>query len=305
MHLLVAINANTNHRAANNYSSLDELRESGNFTSNYLTGLSGNITAHFGEIYETMGARAKEGFSVGMADVIGQWFTQYLPPSWRDKSMSDLAGPSSAIAAGLGPLPIITLSEVVPGSSPEVGNIMYPDVFSDPTIYEQTPFEFGSWVGGRVQAFINTQFLGSSMINGVPRNASVCVKGFDKLSLAQGSTGNAWNFWLIDDFYKVPLFWKRGLKRQAAEQSIPIPPAAANSPDVQVVNETANIFKVSINETLWAAYPNPFHNVSTAMENVSELLIVSLPLTNPRCSHIDPERLMAAKTARQSHSGHS
>lgn len=274
----LTIHAKRDRSAANNYSTLEDLREAGNLTANYINGLSGNISAHFESIYENLGAKARKGFGAGMADVLGQWFIQYLPPSWRNKSMSDLAAPSTAFSKGLGPLPIITLSEVVPGSSPEVGNIMYPDVYSSPTIYEQTPFEFGSWAGGRVQAFIDTRFLGSAMNNGAPRNMSICVNGFDKLALAQGSTGNAWNFWLIDDFYKVGLFWKRALntvKRQVPDNSIPIPPAAANSLDVTIINQTANILQQTFNETLWASYPNPFNNFSPDMEDVSELLIVS------------------------------
>lgn len=229
-----------------------------------------------------MGTKARAGFRVGAADVLGQWFAQYLPPMWRSKTVSNLAEPGLALAAGMGPLPITLLSEVIPGSSPEIGEIMYPNV-SNPTIYEQTPFEFGSWAGGRVQGFIPTKFLGSEMLNGKPVNQSHCVNGFDSITFAQGSTGNAWNLWLIDDFYSVGLFWKRALfgKRQtssSSETDIPIPPGKSDSPDVQIVNQTANIFHETMNQTLWATYPNPFNNYTTSMGNAPELLVVSILL---------------------------
>lgn len=265
-----------NFSAANNFSSLEDLRKTGNLTRNYLTG-SGNQTAYFQGIFENMGAKAKAGFGVGAVDVLGQWFGQYLPPSWRYKTVSDLAGPASALAAGLGPLPITLLSEVIPGSSPEVGNILYPNV-SDPTIYEQTPFEFGSWAGGRVQGFIPTKYLGSRMLSGKPANTSQCVNNFDQIMFNQGSTGNAWNFWLIDAFYNVALFWKRGLDRRTSTPpaTIPIPPSRYSDPDVQIINDTATVFNQTFNQSIWATYPNPFHNYTAAMADVAELLIVRI-----------------------------
>lgn len=110
--------------------------------------------------------------------------------------MSDIASSDQAFAMGLAPMPIVLYTEVVPGSSPEIGKIMYPDVNASPTTYEQTPFEFGSWIGGRVQAFFPTKYLGTSMNDGKPANSKKCVNGFDKMTFAQGSTGNAWNFWV-------------------------------------------------------------------------------------------------------------
>ena len=268
-------------RASNNFSSLAELRDVTDFTTDYLTGPTGNVTEHFLPIYENMGSKLRAGFPVSIVDVLGQAFAQYLPKAWRYATISDAAGPNQALSEGLGPLPIITLTEVVPGVSPEIGGIMYPDV-SSPTLttYEQTPFEFGSWVGGRVQAFIQTKFLGTSMTKGKPTNSSRCVNGFDQMTFTQGSTGNAWNFWFIDAFYNIPLFWKRDVaasapsKRQDSKSSIPIPPDQYRNPEVYLVNQTAVKFNQTFNQTLWATVPNPFHDYDSAMTDVSELLLV-------------------------------
>ena len=228
-----------------------------------------------------MALKLRAGFSVGIADVLGQSFAQYLPKAWRYATVSDAAGPDQALSYGLAPLPIITLTEVLPGVSPEIGGIMYPNVSSPIlTTYEQTPFEFGSWVGGRVQAFIQNKFLGTSMTKGKPTNSTRCVNGLDQMSFMQGSTGNAWNFWLIDAFYNIPLFWKRDVaanifsKRQESTSSIPIPPDQHSNLEVYLINQTAVTFNQTFNQTLWATVPNPFLNYNSEMTNVSELLLV-------------------------------
>lgn len=187
--------------------------------------------------------------------------------------VSDFAGSDQAFAQGLAPMPIIALSEVIPGESPEIKKIMYPDVSGEgPTTYEQTPFEFGNWLGGRVQAFFPTKYLGSAMNKGKPSNPDKCVNGFDKITFAQGSTGNAWNFWFIDAFYNIPLFYKR---------DIPIPKKAAKEDgQVQLVEEVAKTFKQSFNNSMWARYPNPFNNYNKDMKGVEELLVVCLVFNN-------------------------
>lgn len=147
---------------------------------------------------------------------------------------------------------------------------MYPDV-NDGTLYEQTPFEFGSWIGGRAKSFFPTKYLGTQMADGKPVNSSSCVNGFDKMTLAQGTTGSAWNFWFIDAFYNLPLFYKR---------DVPIPGNQENNPDVQIVEETAKTFNQSFNQSLWATYPNPFTNINTEMNGVEELLLVLFSTLN-------------------------
>lgn len=183
--------------------------------------------------------------------------------------VSDFAESDQAFAKGLAPMPIVLYTEVIPGTSPEIKKIMYPDI-SDATAYEETPFEFGNWLGGRVQAFFPTKYLGSAMNKGKPSNPDKCVTGFDKITFAQGGTGNAWNFWFIDAFYDIPLFWKR---------DIPIPKKAAKEDgQVQLVEQVASTFKQSLNTSMWARYPNPFNNYNSQMKGVDELLLVCIRL---------------------------
>ena len=218
----------TKSSASNNFSSVSELRTNVNLTVDFLIGPAGNQTAHFAASFENTYAKLRSGFPVSVTDVFGQFYRQYLPKDWGYKDFSDVADVGQAFTTGLAPMPIVLYTEVLPGSSPTIGDIMYPDVNSKSlTSYEQTPFEFGSWIGGRVQAFMPTRFLGSAMSCGMPVHSNHCVNGFDKMTFAQGSTGNAWNFWLIDAFYNVGLFYKRDRvsqhARMDAASSIPIP----------------------------------------------------------------------------------
>ncbi|KAM6508344.1 hypothetical protein FALCPG4_018217 [Fusarium falciforme] len=115
-------------------------------------------------------------------------------------------------------MPILTFAEVIPSKSPEIGKLMYPSFNNtnmfNLTAYEVTPFEFGSWLGGRVQAFINTEYLGTAMSKGKAQNTSECVRGFDKLTLMQVSTANVFTALFIDLFYGVPVFAKRDLDKR-------------------------------------------------------------------------------------------
>lgn len=240
-------------------------------------GPTGNATAYIIDLFENAGAKADEGFPVTVADVFGQLFSVYLPHSWKYRDYSDIAlMPDHSFSLGLGPMPIISMSEIVQGSSPSYEGILYPGVNSQKlTSFEMTPYEFGSWTGGRVQAFMPTQYVGSTMYNGTYVNITNCVNGFDKMSFAQGSTADAFNFYLLDIFSNgtLPLFAKRD------ETPAPIDKRESSSsganPILELVHEINKEFNLTTNESLWATYPNPFLGYNEDMAEVDELLLVS------------------------------
>lgn len=261
-----------------------------NYTVNYAAGRSGNQTEYIAEKYENTGAKAEAGFPVSVTDVFGQFFSTYLPEEWRFKNFSEIAGENTAFTRGEAPMPIVLLTEVIPGQSPEIGNIMYPgnnetNGFSI-TVYEVTPFEFGSWAGGRVQAFFPTEYLGTSMSNGTVANSSECARGFDKYTFIQGSTANAYPGWFIDSFYGIPIFAKRDLEaRQDQDQDlddVPVPEDQQGNQFVELVNGTAYGFNQTFNQSMWATYPNPFEGYNEEMTNIDELLLASTSLTTGR-----------------------
>jgi lysophospholipase len=254
-------------------------------TTNYLVGPTGNATEYFILLYENAYAKFAQGFPVSVVDVFGQFWRQYLPKSWGYSNYSDIALlPNHSFALGLGPMPMLTLAEVVPAISPKIDNIMFPGLnSSNLTSYELTPFEFGSWVGGRIQGFMPTQFLGSIMNKGKPVNNKSCVIGFDKMTFMQGATADAFNFWFIDSFFNIPLFAKRDKmtkmpgpleKRATVNTSIIIPSSQQNSSLVVIVERVSELFNQSFNQSLWATLPNPFLNYNKAMAGSEELLLV-------------------------------
>lgn len=265
------------------------MRKSSNFSTDYTAGPTGNSTEYYDNFFENAGAKLESGFPVSAVDILGQMWRQYLPPSWAYKSYSDIASVDRAFAKGKAPMPIIALAEVVPGRSPSIGGMLYPGInasnAANLTSYEVTPFEFGSWLGGRVQAFFPTKWLGTPMRQGKPQANDTCVQGFDKFSFIQGSTGNAFNYWFIDAWYNIPLFAKRAVRTLVAKRQIPPPPSSQGGivipPDqsdndlVQLVNETATSFQQTFNDSMWATYPNPFQGYNAKMAGVEELLIVS------------------------------
>lgn len=271
---------------------MDAVRQSVNFSQPYDVGPSGNSTGFFEEAFEVVGGKAEAGFPVSVADTFGRFWANWVPENSSFANYSDFArngtANSSAFALGYAPMPIVVVAEVIPDESPEIGNITYPGRNASNgfnlTSYEVNPFEFGSWLGGRIQAFFPTKYLGTAMNNGSAQNESQCVEGFDKLSLIQGTTANAFIAYFIDSFYDVPIFARRSLQGRRALQrrqfsstteDITVPQNETDSPLVQLVNETASEFDITFNQSLYGTYPNPFEDYNDDMTDVSDLLLVS------------------------------
>ncbi|MCJ1310086.1 hypothetical protein MMC25_003747 [Agyrium rufum] len=105
------------------------------------------------------------------------------------------------------------------------------------TIYELTPYEFGSFDKG-VAAFTQTRYLGSSLSNGAPTQAGICVSNYDNLGYVLGTSSNIFN---------------------EACLSVPDP---LNSTSV-LADDLAAILDAAHEVTTrdeYAVYPNPFYN---------------------------------------------
>ncbi|OHW91337.1 lysophosphoplipase a [Colletotrichum incanum] len=231
--------------AANEFIAIDALRKQINFTVDYTLGPDGDQTAYLTEIFENLGAKAETGLPVSVADAFGQFWGINLPENRMYSNYSDLTLPGTGYSRGESPVPIISLSE------------------------------FGNWKGGRIQAFMPAMYLGTSMTNGTAQNTSECIQGFDKFTFIQGSTANAFNAWFIDEWYDTPIFAKRQLRTgPLTSDSITPPPQFEDDGRVILVNQTAQFFNQTFNESLWATYPNPFENYSPSMQGVDELLLI-------------------------------
>jgi lysophospholipase len=277
---------------------VQDIRAVINFSIPYVGGADPD--SFYETIFENAGAKADAGFPVSVTDPFGQFWGNWLPKTWTYANFSDLATKGGSFVSGHAPMPIMVLAEVIPGRSPEIGGFMFPGRDDtngfNLTSYEVTPFEFGSWLGGRVQAFMPTQWLGTAMENGSAVDSGRCVVGFDKFTFILGTTTNAFTAWLIDAFYDIPIFAKRGLwRRHGPLRDIELPPEAADNADAALVQDTASQFNQTFNESLWGTYPNPFRGYNDAMTGVSELLLVDGGLTgetNPIRPLIIPDRAL-------------
>ncbi|KAI9897651.1 hypothetical protein N3K66_007507 [Trichothecium roseum] len=249
----------------------------------YVTGLSGGgvvavslVIVFYENILSKGNTKVDAGFAVTVADIFGKFWGVWLPGNQTHGNWSDLASANTTFTLDRAPMPIITFSEVVPGVSLEIDGIMLPGLNAtnrfNLTSYEISPYEFGSWVGGRVQAFMPTKYLGTTVSNGSAANESQCVKGFDKYMFIQGTTADACPGSLIDVLGELNVF----SKRQAAPRpdlDLDIPTADTDSSKVRLVRLTAQHYGQTFNESLCGTYPNPLQDYNEAMEGVGDLLL--------------------------------
>ncbi|KPI35669.1 Lysophospholipase 1 [Cyphellophora attinorum] len=253
--------------ASTNFTTVENMTKIINYTVNYEVGPTGNVTEYYTALFENAGAKAELGYPVSTTDIFGQWFAQFRPKSWTYANYSTIADSGSDFSLGLAPMPLMTYAEVIDGVSPKIGGIMYPGPNStngfNLTSYEISPFEFGSWAGGRVQGFWPTKYLGTNVTAGKPYDSKQCIVGYDKMSFVVGSTGWAFNFYLIDDWLQP-----------VDNGNITLPTDAGDNPYYDLLNSTASEFGISLNDALWAQWPNPFNNYNTQMQNTTNLLLV-------------------------------
>lgn len=131
------------------------------------------------EIVSDLTAKDEAGFTPTLVDLWGRLLSyQLLKGSDGDaaQTFSGVTSMSSFTSASF-PFPIMTSLGLVTEEGQCVPNL-------SSTQYEFTPYEFGSWDSG-VAAFTKTQYLGTSMNNGVP--SGQCITNFDNLGFVLGT----------------------------------------------------------------------------------------------------------------------
>lgn len=126
-------------------------------------------------------AKANAGFQTQIADYWSLALGDHLLPSQYHLSgspnytFSQVLQTVPGLPNGDYPMPIIIAAEREPGE------LVVP---ANATVYELTPWEFGSWAFGSVTkvrgAFSPIEYLGSSLNNGQANGT--CYKGFDQMS---------------------------------------------------------------------------------------------------------------------------
>jgi lysophospholipase len=107
------------------------------------------------------------------------------------------------------------------------------------------------------------------MLNGSAVN-NTCVVGFDQAGFAMGSSSSAWNFWLLESLTNNTQgqFAKRSLNKRQS------PPDGANPTTLSLINFFEGAFNLSLNDSLYAVYPNPFRGMNNSLSTDENLEMV-------------------------------
>jgi len=81
---------------------------------------------------------------------------------------------------------------IVAADSRPAGSGITTTVPLNSTVYEITPFEFGSW-DPDLAAMLPLKFAGTYLTNGLPTNQSDCITGFDQASFVMGTSSSFFN----------------------------------------------------------------------------------------------------------------
>lgn len=175
--------------ALNDFASIDDLRDNHwHLDKNLVTGVRGDPKHHLeGVLRYLLGIKdqvmekAKSGFVVTLTDY------------WSLALGRQLLNPSGGSN--------ITWSKIQDTRSFQRSEMPYPISISDgrrpgqkvieknSTIYESTPYTFGSW-DREVNYFYPMKYLGTSMQGGVPQNQNNCVTSFDIGAFIMGTSSS-------------------------------------------------------------------------------------------------------------------
>lgn len=132
------------------------------------------------------------GFNSSITDVWGRMLSAQMfsgADSGIDLHWSDMANKSGMSQYKM-PMPILVADSFneIDGEVSSDGNIT---VSLNSTLYEITPFEFGSW-DPSVSAFIQTRYMGTATNNGSPASKT-CTIGFDNVGFLIGASSTVFN----------------------------------------------------------------------------------------------------------------
>ncbi|WVQ86181.1 hypothetical protein IAT38_008349 [Cryptococcus sp. DSM 104549] len=157
---------------------------------------SDNKISFYSDLYDEVTAKGDAGFPTQITDLWGLAIGSHVLPSQYqlqnnpNLTFSSLPGVVPALGNASLPMPIIVAAER------EEGELV---IAENATVWEFTPFEFGSWAFGSVYkspgAFTSMEYLGTPVNNGASNGT--CWKGFDQLSYVMGTSATLFNGLLL------------------------------------------------------------------------------------------------------------
>lgn len=189
-------------------------------------------TVAYAEVTNDIVAKNNAGFPPTLTDPWGRLLSYqflYGPDGGVMDTLSGITSESNFVSHNV-PYPIITAlgvktfqGECLPGPNA--------------TTYELTPYEFGSFDAG-VSAFTPSQYLGSSLSNGIPTTPGSCIVNYDNLGYALGTSSSLFN-------------------------EVCVAPPSATNMTTGITGALATIVQAAHQLSTrdeYAVYPNPFYN---------------------------------------------
>lgn len=145
--------------------------------------------------------KKKAGFSVGLTDYWGRALAHKLFTTTARTpgvTMTAVVKNSALFKNFDQPFPIIGAIAKNPMDTDTTSNDPLQKMSStNSSIFEITPFEFGSW-DGAVNAFVDIEYIGLTLENGKPKGVnangtSVCKSGFDNVGFLTGTSSSLFN----------------------------------------------------------------------------------------------------------------
>ncbi|BEJ13563.1 hypothetical protein CspHIS471_0307370 [Cutaneotrichosporon sp. HIS471] len=176
----------------------DILQKVLNLDSNLIFPADGKVSFYFNMI-SNVRAKAAEGFPTAITDYWSLALGNHLlPPQWRldtspNITFSSLLSNVPQLQNAELPVPIIIAAEREPGE------VVVPD---NSTVWEFTPWEYGSWAVGQNNNktngfFTPIEYIGTNMTGGKPADMNNCRKGFDQMSFIMGTSSTLFNAGLL------------------------------------------------------------------------------------------------------------
>ncbi|PWN22916.1 hypothetical protein BCV69DRAFT_234942, partial [Microstroma glucosiphilum] len=150
---------------------------------------SDGTVSFYADLVGDVSDKRDENFPTSITDYWGRALSYHLlndttyPDQGQATTFSDIRNTSSFTGATY-PYPVVIADEREPGETL---------IFSNTTIFEFSPYEYGTW--DRIQAFVPIDVLGSNISNG---EITRCVEGFENFGWVVGTSASLFNGALID-----------------------------------------------------------------------------------------------------------
>ncbi|KAK0113324.1 hypothetical protein ONS95_013580 [Cadophora gregata] len=242
---------------ANNFPTISSL-----YNSSWKTGLANGLFNPLGkqtEVYNTISndllLKEAQGFRGTIADAWSRLISYVILPGANggvDNLLSQVTTKSN-FKSFSAPYPIILAQHVDLG-----GESCLPP--ADAPFWEFTPYETGSW-DSRIASFTPTKYLGTSLSGGKPATAGKCTTAYENLGFIAGTSSSLFQDPGIGFNVSEPLIANFCQLTESIEVS---ETAAATNAAVGALPAVIPAIQFTQVSDLFAAWPNPFFNLSSA-----------------------------------------